>query len=242
LDSNIKHITLLADGHDSRVDWKNNKEVCQYREENALYSFKFKKNGLRVQDVSTPYSRFHLYTSKALPCKDNVDGNMLKSIPFTKIIHKNDVLHLDGGYTLFLNDYVEEIQKNGSNLNLSNFSVPIRKSRSVDLTEDEVNYISESGGFRSSKETDFADLASTFKRFTPKSSIQVGDLEVYSSQFAMCSLLMNFKRCLKVFSTHLECPDHIKYWMKEGFDFPEEEKEWNLTIALKNEMERKMKN
>jgi len=37
---------------------------------------------------------------------------MLKSIPFTKIIHKNDVLHLDGGYTLFLNDYVEEIQKN----------------------------------------------------------------------------------------------------------------------------------
>ena len=116
----FKHVTLLLDGHDTRVN-----QIGVEAEK--MYSYKFKKSGLRTQ-VCIDNNSMILFMSKSAPCGENTDGVMLTKMKLEKYIHKLDCVGLDGGYTQHLNKLVES-----SDLNLGNFCHPIRKAKGVNF-------------------------------------------------------------------------------------------------------------
>jgi len=97
----FKHITMLADGHDSRLNYINtniNKE--------KMYSYKFKKNGIRTQ-IFTDINDMILFVSNSNLCSEASDGTMLLNSRLYKKMDEFDVLGIDGGYTLFVKKIVE---------------------------------------------------------------------------------------------------------------------------------------
>lgn len=123
----FKHVTLLLDGHDTRVNLAG-------AEAAKMYSYKFKKSGLRTQ-VCVDSNSMILFLSKSAPCGDSTDGVMLTKMKLERHIHKLDCVGLDGGYTQHINKVIES-----SDLNLGNFCHPIRKSKGIELSSDEVKY------------------------------------------------------------------------------------------------------
>ena len=92
----FKHVTLLLDGHDSRINYVN----TNIKKE-KLYSYKLKKSGVRTQFM-TDVNDMILYISKSDFCSDSSDGSMFLNMQLYNKIKQNDVLALDGGYTLFI--------------------------------------------------------------------------------------------------------------------------------------------
>ena len=137
--TSFKHVTLLYDGHDSRIS---------YRKPNIskkkLYSYKLKKAGFRTQ-ILIDINQMCLYVSTSEPCKNNTDGNMLIKSNLTDIMSIYDCLGLDGGYTMLLNDFLEKEDNNIYSLN--NFCFPIRKDKNKELKNKEKNLIMNSVHF-----------------------------------------------------------------------------------------------
>ncbi|MGH7238590.1 MAG: hypothetical protein ACREHG_00840, partial [Candidatus Saccharimonadales bacterium] len=79
----FKHITLLLDGHDTRVSPLDGMDSKQ------MYSYKFKKSGLRTQ-VIIDMNEMVLWTSKSAPCKENSDGVMFTKMNLEKNMHELD--------------------------------------------------------------------------------------------------------------------------------------------------------
>lgn len=202
--SMFKHVTLLLDGHDTRVNQAGIDAA-------KMYSYKFKKSGLRTQ-VCADNNGMILFMSKSAPCGDSTDGVMLTKMKLEKHIHKLDCVGLDGGYTQYINKLVE-----GSDLNFGNFCHPIRKSKGIDLLSDEANYNKKFGSFRSKIENVFGELGSTFERFNNQSTIRTCDSENFNLQFKLGALLLNIKKFVDVGKIQTQ-PHHL-YWTQADFDF-----------------------
>eukprot|EP01080_Neovahlkampfia_damariscottae_P006244 gene6244-10252_t len=71
------------------------------------------------------------------------------------------------------------------------------------------------GHMRSSKETDFADLASMFKYWNSKNSKFTKNFNVHSAKFAVCLTFQIFKRVANNWSEYLTPPTKILDWMKK---------------------------
>ena len=65
----FRHVTLMIDGHDTRVSVIGEKSK-------DMYSYKLKKSGLHTQ-VCIDINGMVLFTSRSAPCKDNSDGVQL---------------------------------------------------------------------------------------------------------------------------------------------------------------------
>jgi hypothetical protein len=200
----FKHVTLLLDGHDTRVN-----EIGT--EATKMYSYKFKKSGLRTQ-VCTDNNNMILFMSKSAPCGDSTDGVMLTKMKLEKHIHKLDCVGLDGGYTQHINKVIES-----SDLNLGNFCHPIRKSKGIELSSDEMKYNKIFGSFRSKIESVFGELGATFERFNNQSVIRTCDNEIFNLQFKLASLLLNMKKFVELGKIQTQ-PHHL-YWVQSDFDY-----------------------
>ena len=88
--SMFKPVTLLLDGHDTRVN-QNGVDAAK------MYSYKFKKSGLHKQ-VCIDNNGMVLFMSKSAPCGDSTDGVMLTKMKLEKHINQLDCVGLDGGY------------------------------------------------------------------------------------------------------------------------------------------------
>ncbi|KAG0256076.1 hypothetical protein BG011_004766 [Mortierella polycephala] len=75
------------------------------------------------------------------------------------------------------------------------------------------------GGFRSKIESCFADLHSTFAKFTHDAPLRFADEKAFEPQFKLCCLLMNIKKV--VASQNVAIQPHHGFWMQDGFDFLE---------------------
>ena len=202
--SMFKHVTLLLDGHDTRVN--------QIGVDAAkMYSYKFKKSGLRTQ-VCTDSNSMILFMSKSAPCAGSTDGVMFTKMRLEKHIHKLDCVGLDGGYTQHINQLIEN-----SDLNLGNFCHPVRKAKGIDFSPDEAKYNKIFGSFRSRVESVFGELGATFERFNNQSVIRTCDNENFNLQLKLSSLLLNVKKFVELGKIQTQ-PHHL-YWTQTEFDF-----------------------
>ena len=221
--SMFKHITLLLDGHDTRVNQIG-------IEAEKMYSYKFKKSGLRTQ-VCIDNNGMVLFMSRSAPCAENTDGVMLTKMKLEKHIHKLDCVGLDGGYTQHLNKMVES-----SDLNLGNFCHPVRKAKGVNLTNDEAKFNKLFGSYRSRIESTFGELGSTFQRFNNQAVIRTCDNESFNLQLKLGSLLLNVKKFTDLGKIQTQ-PHHL-LWTQAEFDYCDDKAEIVIeSPSLKDQMQ-----
>ena len=204
----FRHVTLMIDGHDTRVTLIGEKSE-------QMYSYKLKKSGLHIQ-VCIDINGMVLFTSKSVPCKDNTDGVMFGKMKLEKYIDKLDCVALDGGYT----QYLTKITSN-TDLDMLNFCVPICKSKGVDLSDDEKTFNKSFGSFRSKIEATFGELVTTFKKLSNEGGIRVSDDEVFTVQFRLACLLLNVKKFVNL--GNIQPQPHHSSWLSPEFDYWKEE-------------------
>jgi hypothetical protein len=174
----FKHVTLIIDGHDSRINYIDT-EIKHSR----LYSYKFKKNGLRTQFVSDMNDMI-IYTSKSDYCSDSSDGSMFMNMELYKEINNKDTVALDGGYTLFVKQLIELSTSKGYEFTDNNFIYPIRKESGESLTITEDHFNKTFGSFRSKVENQFSGIGNKFYRFNNnKSVVKMDNIKFYNLQF-----------------------------------------------------------
>lgn len=202
----FKHVTMMIDGHDSRATYINATDRSHY------YSYKLKKSGFRTQ-VGMDINGMILFVSKAAPCGINNDGSMLVSLNLADMMSKFDVVALDGGYTLFISRVLEL----NNHLQAGNFVTPIRKSKGVNLSDEEILYNQLFGGFRSAIESRFGEIGHLFRRFQGNSVIRMSDETAFTLQLKLACVLSNMKNFIS--KMNIQHTEHHTYWMQSCFDY-----------------------
>ena len=110
----FKHITLILDGHDSRINYTD-----MEMDHSKLYLYKLKKSGLRTPIVSD-INNIIINVSKSSFCADCNDGSMFLEIKLYRKVATSDTIALDGGYTLFIFQFIENANKIGFEFNNNN--------------------------------------------------------------------------------------------------------------------------
>jgi hypothetical protein len=128
-------------------------------------------------------------------------------------IHAVDCIALDGGYTQFISQLVHD----APNLTDKNFCCPIRKSTGVPLSSSETLFNTMFGSFRSSIESKFGELVTTFCKFGNGSPIRVNNVDTFVVQFQLACLLLNIKSFVQMLNMPLR--PHHSLWEQTGFDF-----------------------
>src|SRR6202034_1950547 len=173
-----------------------------------MYSYKLKKSGLRTQVCMDP-NGMAIWVSKCQPCRKHQDGQMLLDMKMYNKMHDLDCLALDGGYTNYIKTLVEE-----TDLCTSNFAHPIRKRKLKEMTEEETNYNSMFGSFRSQMESLFGDLGHTFEIHNNSKPVLVEKKQTYNLQLKLCLLLLNVKKMAALVGLEEE-PIHLS-WTRDG--------------------------
>lgn len=176
----FKHITLILDGHDSRINY-NDTDIDRSR----LYSYKFRKNGVRTQFVAD-MNNIILFISKSDFCSDSSDGSMFSNMKLYKKMHERDTIGIDGGYTLFVNQFTDMAKEKGYEFSIDNFVYPIRKNINEKITITEDHFNKTFGSFRSKIENQFSELGNKFYRFNNnKSIVKMNNLKFYNLQLRL---------------------------------------------------------
>jgi hypothetical protein len=202
----FKHVTLHLDGHDTRATYQGESSA-------EMYSYKLKKSGLRTQ-VAMDCNGMALWVSKSMPCKSFADGTMLLAMKIEKKVDALDCIAVDGGYTQYLKKLVEE----SDTLSLQNFAHPYRKKKHQELAEEESQYNSTFGSFRSQMESLFGELGATFERHNNRAPVLVEKKQTYNLQLKLALLLLNIKKMVALLKIPVE-PIHTA-WLREGFEYP----------------------
>lgn len=228
----FKHITLILDGHDSRINY-NDTDIDRSR----LYSYKFKKNGVRTQFVADMNDMI-LFISKSDFCSDSSDGSMFLNMKLYKKMHERDTIGIDGGYTLFVNQFTDMAKEKGYEFSIDNFVYPIRKNINEKITITEDHFNKTFGSFRSKIENQFSELGNKFYRFNNnKSIVKMNNLKFYNLQFKVACLLKNIQKFSEIYN--IPVLPHHKLWHSKDFDFPVEKK--LVDIVVSNDKQNKNK-
>jgi hypothetical protein len=227
----MKHVTMILDGHHSRIIYENISFDKQ-----DLYSWKLKKPGLNTQFI-IDLNKIILYVSDSLPCKWNNDDKMLiNNIDFNRFFTLYDNICFDGLYINTLNETIEKFSIRNLDMRINNFTFPIEKKKNIKLTNDQEVYNKYIGGFRSTIETFFAHFGNIFNRFKGDANVRVTKLDTYNIQLRLCSVLYNIKIFCEV--AHIQ-PLHEHFlWLQDNFDFPDKN---NITISI-NKLENNLNN
>ncbi|KAI7847284.1 hypothetical protein BDC45DRAFT_420247, partial [Circinella umbellata] len=70
------------------------------------WSYKLKTSGLRTQ-VVIDINEMVIIVSKSELCGESNDGSMFLNMKLYNKIYKHDCIAFDGGYTLFINQFIE---------------------------------------------------------------------------------------------------------------------------------------
>ena len=225
----FKHITLLLDGHDSTI--KYNKPDISLQKK---CSYKLKTSGLRTQ-VVIDINEMVIIVSKSELCGESNDGSMFLNMKLYNKIYKHDCIAFDGGYTLFINQFIELCSSKGyDDISDKNFFYSIWKENNIELNEQEKYFNKVFGKFRNTVENQFCELHNTFKRFSNNNStIKTSDYKYINLQLKVSFLLKNIKRFSEKFNIITQ--PHHKLWEINNFEFPCEQR--LIDIVYINEME-----
>ncbi|CDH61583.1 predicted protein [Lichtheimia corymbifera JMRC:FSU:9682] len=224
----FKHVTLIIDGHDSCINYVNT-DIKREK----LYSYKFKKNSIRTQIVAD-INDMILFTSRSEYCAESSDGSMFLNMKLYQKMTNYDTLATDGGYSLFVNQFIEKASEKGYDFSKNNFVYPIRKEINVNLDATELHFNDVFGSFRSKIENQFAELGNKFYRFNNnKSVVKMDNIKFYNLQFRMACLLKNIQKFSDKFGIKVQ-PHHM-LWESSDFEFPVKEKLLDIVISSKKE-------
>jgi stringent starvation protein B len=222
----VDNITLLLDGHHNRIVYQN-----VFLDKKELYSWKLKKNGLNTQFL-IDVNKMCIYVSDSLPCKMNNDDNMFLNINLNNFYSETDCICFDGLYENTLDEFIDKYKNIGYNISLQNFCFPIKKTKNIDLLEDEIKFNDILGGFRSKIESYFAELGSVFKRFSGQTKVRITESKIYNIQLKLAIVLLNIKYFKELFN--LEEVNHYNKWRIDNFDYSYSNNiELNLDVSLK---------
>jgi hypothetical protein len=195
----FKHVTLIIDGHDSKINYVNT-DIKREK----LYSYKLKKPGCRVQ-IICDINEMILWVSNSEFCSESSDGNMFLNMKLYKRLHITDCLAMDGRYPLFLNHFYKVSEQREKTYSDDNFIYPIRKDIGVDLTYHETHYNDVFGSFRSIIENQFSVIANKFNRFNNNhKATKMYDIKHYKLQFKLVFLLKNIQILLREYGMELK--------------------------------------
>ncbi len=215
----FEHITLYLDGMDTRINYNSQKEIDGFRMERSdLYGWKFKKSGGRTQIIIDTNNFFYKFSHTAKAGTTN-DGAMFQEFKPDRYLVKSDVLCSDGGYTLHIDNVLEDNETRGGGLSRLNFCNPIRKINNTDFKLDEVQYNEKFGSFRSKIETAFSNIGSTFLKFSSLAKHRISNWNVFNLQLRFVCLLLNIRTAISFFNLDF-LPRHGQ-WRYQSFDFPE---------------------
>lgn len=225
--NNFKNITLLLDGHDSTIDYGKPDISSQKR-----WSYKLKTSGLRTQ-ILADINNMVISVSKSELCGVSSDGGMFLNMKLYNKVDKRDVIAVDGGYTLFINQFEELCKNKNILLSDNNFFYPIRKETDIELNKQEKHFNDVFGSFRSIVENQFCELHNKFKRFSNNNStLKTDDFKYVNLQLKVAFLLKNIKIFTENFNIITQ--EHHKLWLSHNFEFPTEYK--LIDIVLNNEI------
>ena len=191
----FSHVPLFLDGHDSRINYSD-----MHINHSRLYSYKLKKSGLRTQFLSD-VNNIVVNISNSDFCADNNDGLMFLHMNLYKKIHITDIIAVDGGYTLYINQFIEDANKKGFSFSNNNFVYPIRKNPNETLTITEIQFNNTFGTFRSTIETQFANISGKYKRFNNCRSVtKITKSNHYNLQLKVACLLKNIQHFVSLFN------------------------------------------
>ena len=220
----FKHVTLILDGHDSRINYTDTD-----LDRSRLYSYKFKKNGLRTQ-FAADINDMIIFISKSEFCTDSSDGSMFLNMKLYNKMNQNDTLAVDGGYTLFITQFTELANEKGYEFSNDNFVYPIRKNINENLTITEEHFNNTFGSFRTKIENQFSEIGNKFYRFNNnKSIVKIDNVKYYNLQFRVACLLKNIKKFVELFN--IPILPHHKLWHSNNFDFPVEKKLIDIVVS-----------
>lgn len=214
---NFKNITLLLDGHDSTIEYDKPDIEIQKR-----WSYKLKTSGIRTQ-VLADVNEMIISVSKSELCGISSDGGMFLNMKLYNKICKQDVVALDGGYSLFIKQFEDLCNDKGYDLDDNNFFYPIRKEQNLALNKQEEHFNKVFGSFRSIIENQFCELYNKFKRFSNNNStLKTDDIKYITLQLKVSFLLKNIQKFSEKFNIITQ--EHHKLWINENFEFPSEYK------------------
>jgi hypothetical protein len=219
----FKDVTLLIDGHDGKIKYYDPDTKTK-----MLYSYKLKGPGLRTQ-IITDMNQMILFISESQKCGIGNDGAMFINMKLYNKIHIGDCIAMDGGYSLFINQFKEQSLNAGKDFSDKNFVYPIRKENNINLTASELNYNSVFGSFRSDIENHFSVLASKFNRFNNNTAaLQITDIKYYNLQFRLACLLKNIWRMVE--DHNIEVQAYHMLWYNDNFEFPKKESKLDVVF------------
>ncbi|KAI7870909.1 hypothetical protein K492DRAFT_108463, partial [Lichtheimia hyalospora FSU 10163] len=145
-----------------------------------------------------------------------------------------DIIALDGGYTLFIKQFETLCKNKNLKLDDKNFFYPIRKENGIKLNVQEEHYNKVFGSFRSIIENQFKDIHNKYKRFSNNNSIiKTDDIKYINLQLKVVFLLKNIQTFSEKFNIITQ--DHHKLWINDNFNFPSDLR--LIDIVYTNEME-----
>ncbi|KAI9488014.1 hypothetical protein BDB00DRAFT_734950, partial [Zychaea mexicana] len=108
-------------------------------------------------------------------------------------LNENDCIAFDGGYYYYIKKSIDNCDRKGNDkINLNNFMFPIRKSKNIDLNDNELLYNETFGSFR--------------------------NLKIYNVQIKLSLLLLNIQKFCQLYNIPNK-PNHL-LWVNENFDYP----------------------
>ncbi|KAG2216958.1 hypothetical protein INT45_007393 [Circinella minor] len=220
----FKHVTLILDGHDSRINYTDTD-----LDRSRLYSYKFKKNGLCTQ-FAADINDMIIFVSKSEFCSDSSDGSMFLNMKLYNKMNENDTLAVDGGYTLFITQFIELANEKGYEFSNDNFVYPIRKNINENITITEEHFNNTFGSFRTRTKNQFSEIGNKFYRFNNnKSIVKMDNIKFYNLQFRVACLLKNINKFVELFNVPI-LPHH-KLWHSNNFEFPIEKKLIDVVVS-----------
>lgn len=183
---NFKNITMMLDGHDTSIEYDKPDISLQKK-----WSYKLKSAGIRTQ-VLIDINEMAINLSNSQLCGNSSDGGMFLNMKLYNKIKEQDIVALDGGYTLFIKQFETLCQNKSLKLNDNNFFYPIRKENGMKLNTQEEHYNKVFGSFRSLMENQFKDIHNKFKRFSNNNSILKTDEIKYINLQLKVVFLLNF--------------------------------------------------
>ncbi|KAG2209904.1 hypothetical protein INT45_009296 [Circinella minor] len=163
----FKHVTLVLDGHDSRINYTDTD-----------------------LDRSLNFAQIH-----------SSDSSMFLNMKLYNKMNQNDILAIDGGYTLFITQFIELANEKGYDFNNDNFVYPIHKNVNENLTITEEHFNKTFGSFRTKVENQFSEIGNKFYRFNNnKSIVKIDNVKFYNLQFRVACLLKNKTKFVELFN------------------------------------------
>ncbi|KAI8368328.1 uncharacterized protein BYT42DRAFT_477869, partial [Radiomyces spectabilis] len=127
-----------------------------------------------------------------------------------------DYIAFDGGYYYSIDKFIE-YNKTNKKFKRENFIYPYRKINKEQLSEYKKLFNEKFASFRSTIETQYAEVGNIFKKFSnSNAATKTSNIKYYNLQFKICVLLRNIRHYVNKFD--IETLEHHTRWFSDDFD------------------------